>query len=79
MDVKFEVDYTSNYPHFLFDTGMDVGVLARAFAREKWNRQFFENLKRLICCDSSIVFYTVCLGRIKRITSKWDNLMAVWW
>lgn len=52
VDVKFEVEFTSDFPHFVFDTGMDVHVLARAFAREKWNRQFFENLKRLLCADS---------------------------
>lgn len=46
--VKFVAEFTSSMPYFLFDTDMDAGVMARAFAREQWNREFFENLKRSI-------------------------------
>lgn len=45
-NVKFEAKFTSNLPHFVVDTDSDRKALARALAREKWTKEFFEVLEK---------------------------------
>lgn len=45
IDVDLNAEWTSNYPHFFFDTGMDKGLIAEAIAREPWSKELFKNLK----------------------------------
>lgn len=57
--------------------------MARAFAREKWSKEFFENLKRctLFYLNFSsplfdLSYYTI-LELIKLTMNKWEQLTAV--
>ena len=49
-NVAFDVDWTSDAAVFNYDTDMSTCAAARAFAKEPWNRQFFEDLKKLVHC-----------------------------
>ena len=44
-DVKVDAVYTSNIPHFDFDSEMNAWTVARAMAREPWSREYFNRLK----------------------------------
>ena len=41
----FQAVYTSNLPHFDFDSQMDPWTIARAFAKEPWSREYFERIR----------------------------------
>ena len=41
----FRAEYTSNIPHFDFDSEMDSWTVARAMSREPWSKEYFDRLK----------------------------------
>ncbi|XP_063239942.1 uncharacterized protein LOC134540860 isoform X3 [Bacillus rossius redtenbacheri] len=43
--VRIDVTFSSEWPHFNFDTDLHPAVLCRALAREPWSRRYFDNLK----------------------------------
>lgn len=45
VNVKINAAYTSNFPHFNYDTDMNPMSYARAIAKEPWSREYFENLR----------------------------------
>ncbi|XP_018008200.2 uncharacterized protein LOC108665910 [Hyalella azteca] len=45
VDVRIEVEWSANFDHFDFDSDLDVGAMARAMAKEKWSREYFNNLR----------------------------------
>ncbi|XP_072172219.1 uncharacterized protein [Diadema setosum] len=46
LDVSMEFRWTALTTYFDFDTDLDASLMADTIAREKWSRQFFEELKR---------------------------------
>lgn len=44
-DVEIDLMWTSELPHFDYDTDMDMMAMAKAFARETWSREYFQQLK----------------------------------
>ncbi|KAF0312458.1 hypothetical protein FJT64_016782 [Amphibalanus amphitrite] len=45
VDVALDLRFTSNMPHFDYDTDMSAAAVSRAMAREPWSRQFFGRLR----------------------------------
>jgi hypothetical protein len=43
--VSIEAEYTSDLEYFDFDSDMEPGVVARAMAREPWDRDYFARLR----------------------------------
>lgn len=43
---KIDVTWQSDEPVLLFDEAFPIGATAKAFAKEPWNRQFFDDLKK---------------------------------
>lgn len=76
VDVKFEAEWSTDLPHFLFDADMDACVLARSFSTEKWSKEFFENLKRYVSFKFPRYSFTNSfdLSELTRLTmNKWDD------
>ncbi|XP_045615430.1 uncharacterized protein [Procambarus clarkii] len=46
VDVKVDLLWTSNLPHFDFDTDMDILTTAKAFANEAWSKEYFTFLRK---------------------------------
>ena len=46
LDVEFLGEWSSEDAVFNYDTDMDAGATARAFAREVWNEQYFQDLEK---------------------------------
>ncbi|KAF2880635.1 hypothetical protein ILUMI_25529 [Ignelater luminosus] len=44
-NVQIDVEWTSNLPHFSFDTDIDILLMAKCMALEPWSREYFEILK----------------------------------
>lgn len=44
-DVKLDLLWSSDLPHFDYDSDMDVLTTAKAFALETWTKEYFESLK----------------------------------
>ncbi|XP_045110001.1 uncharacterized protein LOC123503941 [Portunus trituberculatus] len=44
-DVKIDLHWVSDLPLFDYDTDMDVMTTSKAFAREPWSRQYFQQLR----------------------------------
>ena len=43
---KLETTFTSIIPYFDFDADMDAWSVAKAFAREPWSREYFDQVGR---------------------------------
>ena len=43
---KLEATFTSIIPYFDFDADMDAWGVAKAFAREPWSREYFEQARK---------------------------------
>ena len=43
--VSIEAEYVSDLDYFDFDSDMEPMVVARAMAREPWDRQYFNRLR----------------------------------
>ena len=43
--VVLKADYTSNLPHFDFDSDMNPWTVARAFAKEPWSKEYFDRIR----------------------------------
>jgi hypothetical protein len=46
--VSIEAEYTSDLDYFDFDSDMEPMVIARAMAREQWDRQYFSRLRSVL-------------------------------
>ncbi len=46
--VSIEAEYTSDLDYFDFDSDMEPKVIARAMAREQWDRQYFSRLRSVL-------------------------------
>ncbi len=46
ISVEFSGSWTSSDLIFNYDTDMDAGATARAFAKEPWNQQYFKDLEK---------------------------------
>ena len=46
LEVDLNLDWSSDGPVFAYDTQMSTSAAARAFAKETWNKQFFQDLKK---------------------------------
>ena len=46
VSVKFSLDWDSFTPFFDFDTDLNPATVADGISREKWSRDYFDNLKR---------------------------------
>ncbi len=46
LDFNVDMNWWSNAPVFSYDTQMSMTAAARAFAKETWNPQFFDDLKK---------------------------------
>ena len=42
----FQAEYTSDLPHFDFDSDMNEWTVARAFAKEEWSREYFDRIRQ---------------------------------
>ncbi len=47
LDVAFDGEWQSDEGIFDYDTDLSPSATARAFAKEEWNEQFFQDLQRL--------------------------------
>jgi len=45
-DVNFEGDWSSDLPHFNFDTDMHPLTVARVIAKETWTKEYFKALEK---------------------------------
>jgi hypothetical protein len=43
--VSIRAEFTSDLDYFDFDSDMEPVVVARAMAREQWDRQYFSRLR----------------------------------
>ena len=48
VNVKFSLDWTNFTKCFDFDTDMSPVTMADGIAREKWSRDYFDNLKKSV-------------------------------
>ena len=46
MEMELDLDWSSDGLVFTYDTDMSTWAAAKAFAKETWNRQFFDDLKK---------------------------------
>ncbi len=46
ISIEFSGSWTSSDLIFNYDTDMDAGATARAFAKEPWNQQYFKDLEK---------------------------------
>lgn len=44
--MEVDLDWSSDGLIFTYDTDMSTWAAAKAFAKETWNRQFFDDLKK---------------------------------
>lgn len=47
-EVKIDLQWSSDLPHFDYDTDMDMLTTAKAFAREPWSKQYFQQLREWV-------------------------------
>jgi hypothetical protein len=45
-DVSIDADWSSELPHFYYDTDLFPPTVARAIAREPWTRDYFKTLEQ---------------------------------
>nr|CAD7403027.1 unnamed protein product [Timema cristinae] len=45
MNVKLDAEFNSDLPYFNFDTDLHPSAMCRAFAKEDWTKEYFNNLK----------------------------------
>nr|CAD7260836.1 unnamed protein product [Timema shepardi] len=45
MNVKLDAEFDSDLPYFNFDTDLHPSAMCRAFAKEDWTKEYFNNLK----------------------------------
>jgi hypothetical protein len=45
---SFQAEYTSDLPHFDFDSDMNEWTVARAFAKEDWSREYFDRIRKYV-------------------------------
>lgn len=48
LNVKFDLKWTGDSKLFDFDTDMNVNALCESMAREKWSKDFFNNLRESV-------------------------------
>ncbi|KAF4529042.1 hypothetical protein B566_EDAN016271 [Ephemera danica] len=44
-DVKFDADWSSEFPHFDYEKDLHPSAIARAISRETWTREYFKSLE----------------------------------
>ncbi len=42
----FQAEYKSNLPYFDFDSDMDPWTVARAFTKEQWSKEYFDQIRK---------------------------------
>lgn len=57
VDVKFSLDWVAYTRYFDFDTDLHPHALCDAMAREKWNKNFFEQLRMYVYFGRNLTYY----------------------
>jgi hypothetical protein len=44
----FKAEFVTNLPYFDFDSDMEPWTAAKAFAKEPWSKEYFDNVKKYV-------------------------------